>query len=49
MVKYDFKKVEEEVLKFWEQNKIPADEISWGDIGLSFPLPGPLHIAPGTP
>ena len=28
---------------------IPADEVSLTDLGLSFPLPGPLHIAPGAP
>jgi len=28
---------------------VPADEISLGDLGLSFPLPAPLYIAPGTP
>ena len=28
---------------------VPADEVSLGDFGLSFPLPAPLYIAPGTP
>ena len=28
---------------------VPADEVSLGDLGLSFPLPAPLYVAPGTP
>jgi hypothetical protein len=28
---------------------VPADEVLLDDFGLTFPLPGPLHIAPGTP